>query len=250
MHILVEQNSSSISPFLVVDDVDVHYGAVQALFGVSLQVGRGEVVSVLGGNASGKSTTLKTVLGLVSPSRGRVVLEGREIQGLSSPEVIDLGVASVPEGRRVFPEMSVYENLLMGAYPRRQEKDAIRSDLAEVFDTFPRLAERRRQAAGTLSGGEQQMLALGRAWLRRGKLICIDEPSMGLSPKFVDMVYEVLFRWKAAGQTILLVEQNARIALELADRAYVLQHGHVVLTGAAADLSADPMVQKAYLGAA
>jgi branched-chain amino acid transport system ATP-binding protein len=238
------------TPFLKVDDIDVHYGPVQALFGVSLHVQAGEVVSVLGGNASGKSTTLKSVLGLVTPSSGRIVLEGRPIQGLSAPDVIDLGVASVPEGRRIFPEMSVYENLLMGAYPRRREKEQIEKDLAEVFESFPRLAERRKQAAGTLSGGEQQMLALGRAWLRRGKLICIDEPSMGLSPKFVDMVYEVLFRWKAAGQTILLVEQNARIALELADRAYVLQHGHVILKGSAAELAADPMVQKAYLGAA
>jgi len=238
------------TPFLLIDDIDVHYGAVQALFGVSLELHAGEVVSVLGGNASGKSTTLKSVLGLVSPSRGRILLEGKAIRGLAAPDVIDLGVASVPEGRRVFPEMSVHENLLMGAYPRRRDKAGIQSDLDEVFTSFPRLYERRRQPAGTLSGGEQQMLALGRAWLRRGKLVCIDEPSMGLSPKFVDMVYEVLFRWKAAGQTILLVEQNARIALELADRAYVLQHGHVILKGAAKDLAADPMVQKAYLGAA
>jgi|TARA_R110000850_G_scaffold277144_3_gene424117 branched-chain amino acid transport system ATP-binding protein len=242
--------TSSQTPFLQLENIDVHYGAVQALFDVNLTVQKGEVVSVLGGNASGKSTTLKSVLGLVSPSKGRIILEGREIQGLLSPDVIDLGVASVPEGRRVFPEMSVYENLLMGAYPRRHEKEAIERDLHEVFTSFPRLAERRRQAAGTLSGGEQQMLALGRAWLRRGKLVCIDEPSMGLSPRFVDMVYQVLFRWKAAGQTILLVEQNARIALELADRAYVLQHGHVIISGTAAQLSADPAVQKAYLGAA
>ena len=187
-------------PFLLVDDIDVHYGPVQALFGVSLQVQAGEVVSVLGGNASGKSTTLKSVLGLVHPSRGRILLEGEPIQGLSSPDVIERGVASVPEGRRVFPEMSVYENLLMGAYPRRAKKADIEKDLEEVYASFPRLAERRKQAAGTLSGGEQQMLALGRAWLRRGKLICIDEPSMGLSPKFVDMVYEVLFRCFAGKQ--------------------------------------------------
>jgi branched-chain amino acid transport system ATP-binding protein len=247
MHIL---DNGTNPPFLLVDDIDVHYGAVQALFGVSLHVQTGEVVSVLGGNASGKSTTLKSVLGLVSPTRGRIEIEGQPTRGLQSPDVIDLGVASVPEGRRIFPGMSVYENLLMGAYPRRREKEQISKDLAEVFESFPRLAERRKQAAGTLSGGEQQMLALGRAWLRRAKLVCIDEPSMGLSPKFVDMVYEVLFRWKAAGQTILLVEQNARIALELADRAYVLQHGHVILEGSAAGLVADPMVQKAYLGAA
>ncbi|WP_255468802.1 ABC transporter ATP-binding protein [Reyranella sp. CPCC 100927] len=241
--------SSAATPLLVIDAIDVHYGAVQALFGVSLDVHAGEVVSVLGGNASGKSTTLKSVLGLVAPTRGRIVLDGRTIHGWPPADVIDLGVASVPEGRRVFPEMSVYENLLMGAYPRRRDKVAIAQDLDAVFDAFPRLAERRGQPAGTLSGGEQQMLALGRAWLRRGRLICIDEPSMGLSPRFVDAVYEVLFRWKEAGQTILLVEQNARIALELADRAYVLQHGHVVLQGRAADLAADPAVQKAYLGA-
>ncbi|GAA4338293.1 ABC transporter ATP-binding protein [Pigmentiphaga soli] len=237
-------------PLLQVDAIDAHYGAVQALYGVSLAVRAGEVVSVLGGNASGKSTTLKSVLGLVRPTRGRILLDGHEIQGRAPADVIGRGVASVPEGRRVFPEMSVHENLLLGAYPRRHEKAAIARDLEDVFAAFPRLAERRRQPAGTLSGGEQQMLALGRAWLRRARLVCIDEPSMGLSPRFVDAVYEVLFRWKAEGQTILLVEQNARIALELADRAYVLQHGHVVLEGGAADLAADPAVQKAYLGAA
>jgi branched-chain amino acid transport system ATP-binding protein len=237
-------------PLLEVDGIDVHYGAVQALYGVSVQVRPGEVVAVLGGNASGKSTTLKSVLGLVKPSGGRVLLEGRQIQGRPPADIIDLGLASVPEGRRVFPEMSVHENLLMGAYPRRHDKSGIAFDLEQVFDAFPRLSERKRQAAGTLSGGEQQMLALGRAWLRRARLVCIDEPSMGLSPRYVDAVYEVLFRWKAAGQTILLVEQNARIALELADRAYVLQHGHVVLHGKAAELAADPAVQKAYLGAA
>ncbi|NYE25524.1 branched-chain amino acid transport system ATP-binding protein [Pigmentiphaga litoralis] len=236
--------------FLVVDDIDVHYGAVQALFNVSLHVQAGEVVGVLGGNASGKSTTLKSVLGLVHPSRGRILFEGKPIQGMAPADVIDLGVASVPEGRRVFPEMSVIDNLMMGAYPRRADKAGVAADLDAVLTAFPRLAERRKQAAGTLSGGEQQLLALGRAWLRRGRLVCIDEPSMGLSPKFVDMVYEVLFQWKAQGQTILLVEQSARIALELADRAYVLQHGHVILQGKAADLAADPAVKKAYLGAA
>jgi branched-chain amino acid transport system ATP-binding protein len=246
MRILVEHAQS----FLVVDDIDVHYGAVQALFNVSLHVQAGEVVGVLGGNASGKSTTLTSVLGLVHPSRGRILFEGKPIHGMAPADVIDLGVASVPEGRRVFPEMSVIDNLMMGAYPRRADKAGVAADLDAVLTAFPRLAERRKQAAGTLSGGEQQLLALGRAWLRRGRLICIDEPSMGLSPKFVDMVYEVLFQWKAAGQTILLVEQNARIALELADRAYVLQHGHVILQGSAADLAADPAVKKAYLGAA
>lgn len=234
---------------LAIEAIDVHYGAVQALYDISVEVPQGKVVSVLGGNASGKSTTLKSVLGLVAPSRGRILLDGQPIQGLAPAEVIARGVASVPEGRRVFPEMSVLENLLMGAYPRRHDKAGVAADLAHVWTAFPRLAERRTQAAGTLSGGEQQMLALGRAWLRRARLVCIDEPSMGLSPRFVDHVYQVLFDWKAQGQTILLVEQNARMALELADHAYVLQDGHVVLQGAAADLAADPAVRKAYLGA-
>lgn len=236
-------------PLLAIEAIDVHYGAVQALFDISVQVPQGAVVSVLGGNASGKSTTLKSVLGLVAPSRGRILLDGEPIQGLPPADVIARGVASVPEGRRVFPEMSVLENLLMGAYPRRHDKTGVAADLEHIWTAFPRLAERRAQAAGTLSGGEQQMLALGRAWLRRGRLVCIDEPSMGLSPRFVDHVYQVLFDWKAQGQTILLVEQNARMALELADYAYVLQDGHVVLHGAAADLAADPAVRKAYLGA-
>jgi branched-chain amino acid transport system ATP-binding protein len=253
MPILVENGSTPSArqaAFLSLDGVDVHYGAVQALFGVSIGLRAGEVVAVLGGNASGKSTTLKSVLGLVRPTRGRIVLDGVAIQGMAAADVIGLGVASVPEGRRVFPEMSVRHNLLLGAYPRRVDKAGIERDLVRVFDAFPRLAERRAQWAGTLSGGEQQLLALARAWMRRPRLVCIDEPSMGLSPKFVDQVYEVLFRWKSEGQTILLVEQNARIALELADRAYVLQHGHVILQGPAAELAMDPQVRHAYLGAA
>ena len=226
----------------------MHYGAVQALFGVSLEVHAGEAVAVLGGNASGKSTTLKSVLGLVKPSQGAIHFDGARIDGRATPDIIDAGLGSVPEGRRVFPRMSVHENLLLGAYPRRRDRAGVDADLARVFDAFPRLKERRRQAAGTLSGGEQQMLALGRAWLRRPQLLCIDEPSMGLSPLFVDHVYDVLIGWKAEGLTILIVEQNARLALELADRAYVLQHGHVVKDGPAAALAADAAVQRAYLG--
>lgn len=233
-----------------VDRIDCHYGAVQALFEVSVEVRQAETIAVLGGNASGKSTTVKSVLGLVKPTRGTVTLDGQRIDGLSPADIIERGVASVPEGRRVFPEMSVYENLLLGAWPRRKEKAAIQASLERAYEAFPRLAERRNQAAGTLSGGEQQMLALARAWVRNPTLVCIDEPSMGLSPKFVDLVYDVLFGWKDQGITILIVEQNARLALELADRAYVLQHGKVVLSGNADDLAADPSVQKAYLGAA
>jgi len=238
------------APRIVVDAIDVHYGAVQALFGVSLTVGHGEVVSVLGGNASGKSTTIKSVLGLVRPTKGTITLDGARVDGLRSDAIIARGVASVPEGRRVFPEMSVYENLLLGAYPRRHQAKEIAGDLERVYEAFPRLKERRSQLAGTMSGGEQQMLALARAWLRRPNLVCIDEPSMGLSPRFVDQVYEVLHGWKAQGITILLVEQNARMALELADRAYVLQHGRVAVSGTARELATDPQVRKAYLGAA
>ncbi|MGU3496218.1 ABC transporter ATP-binding protein [Xanthobacteraceae bacterium A53D] len=237
-------------PRIVVDAIDVHYGAVQALFGVSIEVHAKETVAVLGGNASGKSTTLKSVLGLVKPTKGNVTLDGTSVVGQRTDAIIGRGVASVPEGRRIFPEMSVYENLLLGAYPRRRDARTLAEDLERVYDAFPRLQERRAQLAGTMSGGEQQMLALARAWLRKPSLVCIDEPSMGLSPRFVDQVYQVLQGWKAQGITILLVEQNARMALELADRAYVLQHGRVAVSGTARELASDPQVRKAYLGAA
>ncbi|MGQ4273801.1 ABC transporter ATP-binding protein [Terrihabitans sp. B22-R8] len=240
---------SAETPAIVeIDGIDVHYGAVQALFGLSLKVHQGEVVSVLGGNASGKSTTTKSVLGLVRPTRGSIRVFGQDVARLAPADIIAKGVASIPEGRRVFPEMSVEENLLLGAYPVRREPRKVTEGMERVFEWFPLLKERRAQAAGTLSGGEQQMLALGRAWLRRPTFVCIDEPSMGLSPKFVDWVYEVLARWKAEGITILLVEQNARMALELADRAYVLQHGHVIAEGTAAELSQNEAIRRAYLG--
>ena len=239
---------ANTAPLLSIEKVDVYYGAVQALFGVSIDVHAGEVVAVLGGNASGKSTTVKSVLGLVKPRTGRIMLNGARIDGQKPSDIIKHGVASIPEGRRVFPDMSVEENLLMGAYARREVGlDTIRKDMEDVWPLFPRLKERLAQPAGTLSGGEQQMLAMARAILRKPSLVTIDEPSMGLSPLFVDRVYEVLHNWKASGMTILIVEQNARLALEVADRAYVLQHGQVVLTGAAADLRSDPAVQRAYL---
>lgn len=240
---------SQTGPILQLQSVDVHYGAVQALYGVDIVVGAGEVVSVLGGNASGKSTTVKAVLGLVRPSSGAIVLKGERIDGRLPADVIARSVASIPEGRRVFPAMTVSDNLLLGAYARRHDRAGINADLSVIYERLPRLYERRSQLAGTLSGGEQQLLALGRAWLRRADLICIDEPSMGLSPRLVDEVYEILFEWKDAGNTILLVEQNARMALELADRAYILQHGHVVLQGHANELAADDSVRRAYLGA-
>jgi len=247
MHILVEQNHSSVSPFLVVDDVDVYYGAMQALFGVSLHVQRGEVVSVLGGNASGKSTTLKTVLGLVSPSRGRVVLEGREIQGLSSPEVIDLGVASVPEGRRVFPDLTVAENLKMGGFFLSREH--IEAGLERVYGLFPRLKERASQRAGTMSGGEQQMLAIGRALMTEPKLLLLDEPTLGLAPLIIAQIFEIIKEIREQGVTVFLVEQNAHKALQVADRGYVLETGKVVLADTGQNLLTNDEVRKAYLGA-
>jgi branched-chain amino acid transport system ATP-binding protein len=239
------------APAIELTNVDVFYGPVQALFGVSLRVGRGEAVAVLGGNASGKSTTVKAVLRLVLPKQGQIALFGRPMQARTTAEVIDAGIASIPEGRRMFAELTVRDNLLMGAYPRRREgKAELEADLAFALAEFPWLGGRLKQLAGTLSGGEQQMLAMARAWLRRPQILCIDEPSMGLSPMMVERVYEILARWKSQGLTILMVEQSANHALQLADRAYVLRGGAVVIEGAAADLRNDPAIQEAYLGAA
>jgi ABC-type branched-subunit amino acid transport system ATPase component len=235
-------------PAITFDAVDVFYGPVQALFKVSLEVRQGEAVAVLGGNASGKSTTIKTVLGLVRPTQGKVHLFGKETAGLTTTAIIASGLASIPEGRRMFAELTVRDNLLMGAYPRRHAGATILSDLERVLDEFPWLKERLGQLAGTLSGGEQQMVAMGRAWLRKPRLLCIDEPSMGLSPAMVDRVYEILARWKAQGLTILMVEQSANRALELVDRAYVLKNGVVDLAGDARTLAANPAVRQAYLG--
>lgn len=235
---------------LKLTDVDVFYGPVQALHGISIEVRQGEVVAVLGGNASGKSTTIKSVLQLVKPKRGVVDLDGESLLGLSTPQVIAKGVASIPESRRLFAEMTVEENILMGLYGQRRAVDAAerRERLDEVTERFPRLRERRRQLAGTLSGGEQQMVAMARALIQRPKLICIDEPSMGLSPAFVDVVYELLFELKAAGTTMLLVEQSANRSLELADRGYILRGGEIALSGAAASLRDNDDVRRAYLG--
>ena len=234
---------------LVLDHVDVFYGSVQALFDVSIRVADGETVAVLGGNASGKSTTIRTALGLVQARKGTVRVLGRDISGLTTSRVVALGVGSIPEGRRVFPEMSVRENLLMGAYLRRREGMAqLDSDVDEALTLFPDLKERIGQLAGTLSGGEQQMLAMARAWLRRPRLLCIDEPSMGLSPKFVDRIYAVIATLRGRGVTILMVEQSATMALQVADRAYVLRSGHIAVQGDARQLAGDPSIRKAYLG--
>ena len=236
-------------PLLTVAHIDVYYGPVQALFDVSLTVNPGETVVVLGGNASGKSTTVKSVLGLVRPRNGTIHFEGRRTDGLPPQEMINLGFASIPEGRRVFVEMTVEENVRLGAYTRRDRPvDQLERDLHAAWEMFPRLAERRRQIAGTLSGGEQQMLAMARAYMRRPRVLCIDEPSMGLSPLFVERVYEILETWKRAGLTLLIVEQNATMALALADRAYVLRGGEVVIAGDARELARDDRVRHAYLG--
>jgi branched-chain amino acid transport system ATP-binding protein len=235
---------------LELDAVDVFYGPVQALHQVSIEVDRGEVVAVLGGNASGKSTTIKTVLQQVKARSGRVRLDGQDLNDVATPEVIARGVASIPESRRLFPEMTVEENVLMGLYSQRRgmSRRAMRRELGEAIEQFPVVRDRLHQVAGTLSGGEQQMVAMARALIRRPRLIVIDEPSMGMSPAYVDDVYSVLLAWKDAGTTMLIVEQSANQSLALSDRAYVLQGGRVVMQGRSAELASDPRIQSAYLG--
>jgi branched-chain amino acid transport system ATP-binding protein len=227
-------------------DLHVSYGAIQALDGVSLRVDRGEIAALLGANGSGKTTALRAVTGLAAVQEGRIIFQGREIQGLPPHEIIRLGLAVVPEGRRIFANLTVAENLLLGAYFRR-EKAAAR-DMKEIFQTFPRLAERRGQKAGTLSGGEQQMLALGRALMSRPRLLLLDEPSLGLAPLLVREVFRIIQQLQEQGVTILLVEQNAAAALEIAHYGYVLETGRVVLEGKGPDLLVHPKLKDAYLG--
>ena len=237
------------APLLRLEHVDAFYGPARALGDVSLDVGTGEIVSLLGGNASGKSTTMKIVLGLLAPTSGRVLLDGEDVTRRPTAERIRAGLAAVPEARRIFPEMSVDENLLMGAY-LRADGAGVEEDRERMFALFPRLAERRRQLAGTMSGGEQQMLAMARALMSRPRLICMDEPTMGLAPVFVDRVLETIAEINRQGVSVFMVEQNAALALSIAHRAYVVQNGAIVLSGAAADLLEDPAVQRAYLGQA
>jgi branched-chain amino acid transport system ATP-binding protein len=226
--------------------LDVYYGEIHALRSVALDVGDGEIVTILGNNGAGKSTTLKTVSGLLVPRRGTVSLEGRPLQGVPPHEVVARGIAHVPEGRRIFNRLSVRENLAMGAYLR--DDGGIHADLERVFDLFPRLKERITQVAGTLSGGEQQMLAIGRALMARPRLLLLDEPSMGLAPVLVEQIFTTIASINRQGTTILLVEQNAAMALSIAHRGYVLETGTVVLSGTAVQLAENPEVRRAYLG--
>jgi len=228
-------------------DVDTYYGDLHVLKRVNYTIGKGEIVCLLGGNASGKSTTMKTIMGIVRPARGSVIFDGEPIERLSTAERVKRGIAPVLEARRLFPRMSVYENLEMGAYTRPHGPE-FKEDLERVYSLFPRVKERRGQSAGTLSGGEQQMVAIGRALMARPRLICMDEPSMGLSPLFVEQVFDIIQQINRQGTTMFMVEQNANMALSIAHRAYVLQTGQVVLSGEAAELRKNPMIREAYLG--
>jgi branched-chain amino acid transport system ATP-binding protein len=227
--------------------VNTYYGELHVLKDVNYEIKQGEIVCLLGGNASGKSTTMKAVLGIVQPKSGDIFYEGQKINTLPTAARVRLGIAPVPEARRLFPRMTVLENLEMGAYTRRDRQN-LNDDLERVYALFPRVKERRQQLAGTLSGGEQQMVAIGRALMARPRLICMDEPSMGLSPAFVDQVFEIIQTINKQGTTIFVVEQNAAMALSIADRGYVLQTGEVVLSGTAKSLLDNQMVQQAYLG--
>ena len=236
-----------MTPLLQLAGIDTFYGPVQVHFGLNVEVGRGQIVSLLGGNASGKSTTMKIVLGLLAPRAGRITFDGQDITGLPTPQVIRRGIGSVPEARRLFGAMTVRENLLMGAYAR-SDRAAIAQDLERVLGLFPRVRERLAQRAGTLSGGEQQMVAMSRALMGRPRLICMDEPTMGLSPLYVDRVLELIADIRGEGVTVFMVEQNASLALQIADHGYVLQAGRIVLSGAAGELARDPRIRDAYLG--
>ena len=227
--------------------VNTYYGELHVLKDVNYEIKQGEIVCLLGGNASGKSTTMKSVLGIVRPKSGEIVYEGQVINNLPTAARVQRGIAPVPEARRLFPRMTVLENLEMGAYTRK-DKHNLNEDLERVYSLFPRVKERRQQLAGTLSGGEQQMVAIGRALMARPRLICMDEPSMGLSPAFVDQVFEIIQTINKQGTTIFVVEQNAAMALSIAHRGYVLQTGEVVLSGTAKSLLENTMIQQAYLG--
>ncbi len=232
---------------LKVTDLQVYYGVIQAIKGISFEVNQGEVIALIGANGAGKTTILHTVTGLINQKAGKIEFEGKDISRTPAYKIVAEGMAHVPEGRRVFSELSVYDNLMMGAFTRK-DKAEIAETLAMVYKRFPRLEERKKQIAGTLSGGEQQMLAMGRALMSKPKIILMDEPSMGLSPIFVNEIFDIIQAVSASGTTVLLVEQNAKKALSIADRAYVLETGKIILEGDAKVLMNDERVKKAYLG--
>ncbi|MBE6955947.1 MAG: ABC transporter ATP-binding protein [Ruminococcaceae bacterium] len=231
---------------LTVDNIHVYYGSIHAVKGVSFEVNEGEIVTLIGANGAGKSTVLNTVSGLLHPRTGTITFNGKDMKGIAPHKIVKHGLAQCPEGRRIFLQMTVEENLEMGAYT--QSNSTIATDIADVYKRFPRLEERRKQVAGTLSGGEQQMLAMGRALMSRPKLLMLDEPSMGLAPILVEQIFDIIRELHAAGTTILLVEQNAQAALSVADRAYVLETGKISLSGTGAELLASDKVREAYLG--
>jgi len=233
---------------LEIENLNVHYGAIHALHGISLSVPAGKIVTLIGSNGAGKTTTLRTISGLLRPSGGQILFEGKSITKLPPHEIVKLGIAHSPEGRGVFANLTVHENLALGAYTRT-DRTAISSETEKALDLFPRLRERINQFAGTLSGGEQQMLAMARAMLARPRLLLLDEPSLGLAPQIVQLIFKIIRQINDNGTTVLLVEQNAHMALGVADEAYVLQTGEVIQRGPAQELLADPQVQAAYLGA-
>lgn len=241
-----DMNNQS-SPMLQIEDLNVYYGAIHALKGISFHLDQGEIVALIGGNGAGKSTTLNTISGLLRPQRGKVYFQGEDITVTPPQDIVRRGVVQVPEGRRIFPKLTVQENLEMGAYIY-EDKEKIQMDMDAVMTRFPRLRERRKQLGGTLSGGEQQMLAIARALMTRPKLLLLDEPSMGLSPILVEQIFEIISEINRQGTAILLVEQNAQMALSIADRGYVLETGRITLACEAQKLLDDPLVIEAYLG--
>ena len=236
-----------MADMLEIKDIHVYYGAIHAIKGVSLNVRQGEIVTLIGSNGAGKSTTLRTVSGLLTPKEGDILFEGESIAGRPAQSIVKMGISQVPEGRRIFANMTVLENLELGAYSR-DDADGIEADMNMVFERFPRLLERKEQAAGTLSGGEQQMLAMGRALMSRPRLLLLDEPSMGLAPLLIREIFSIIVDINKTGTTVLLVEQNANMALSIAHRAYVLETGRIALSGDAKELAASEEVRKAYLG--
>ena len=232
---------------LEIKDIEVYYGVIQAIKGISFEVNEGEVIALIGANGAGKTTTLQTITGLISPKKGQITFEGQDITHMPAHKIVSMGMAHVPEGRRVFAQLSVLDNLKLGAFTRK-DKEEVEETLIRVYKRFPRLEERKNQIAGTLSGGEQQMLAMGRALMSHPKIILMDEPSMGLSPIFVNEIFDIIQEVSKGGTTVLLVEQNAKKALSIADRGYVLETGRIVLEGNAKELLDNPQVKKAYLG--